>query len=52
MKIIRYLDRSRRERHAVETAPGWLKAGDQVSIEIDRIGVLANPVANETLVTT
>ncbi|HUA39043.1 MAG TPA: fumarylacetoacetate hydrolase family protein [Candidatus Sulfopaludibacter sp.] len=27
--------------------PRWLKAGDQVSIEIEKIGVLTNPVADE-----
>jgi 2-keto-4-pentenoate hydratase/2-oxohepta-3-ene-1,7-dioic acid hydratase in catechol pathway len=27
--------------------PRWLKAGDQVTIEIDRIGQLTNPVALE-----
>ena len=27
--------------------PRWLKAGDSVSIEIEKIGTLANPVANE-----
>ena len=28
--------------------PRWLRPGDQVSIEIEKIGVLTNPVANET----
>src|SRR5262249_22333198 len=27
--------------------PVWLKAGDSVSIEIEKIGTLTNPVANE-----
>lgn len=27
--------------------PRWLQAGDRVSIEIDRIGVLTNPVVEE-----
>ena len=27
--------------------PVWLKAGDTIAIEIDRIGRLENPVANE-----
>jgi 2-keto-4-pentenoate hydratase/2-oxohepta-3-ene-1,7-dioic acid hydratase in catechol pathway len=27
--------------------PRWLQAGDQVSIEIEKIGILTNPVANE-----
>ncbi len=29
------------------TPPVWLKAGDTVTVEIDRIGALSNPVANE-----
>jgi 2-keto-4-pentenoate hydratase/2-oxohepta-3-ene-1,7-dioic acid hydratase in catechol pathway len=29
------------------TPPVWLKAGDQVEIEIDRIGRLSNPVLEE-----
>jgi 2-keto-4-pentenoate hydratase/2-oxohepta-3-ene-1,7-dioic acid hydratase in catechol pathway len=29
------------------TPPVWLKAGDQVDIEIDRIGRLSNPVVEE-----
>ena len=28
--------------------PLWLKAGDSVSIEIENIGTLTNPVINET----
>ncbi|MBL4811473.1 MAG: fumarylacetoacetate hydrolase family protein [Rhodobacteraceae bacterium] len=28
--------------------PLWLKAGDDVEVEISQIGILANPVANET----
>ena len=28
--------------------PLWLKAGDTVSIEIENIGTLTNPVVNET----
>jgi 2-keto-4-pentenoate hydratase/2-oxohepta-3-ene-1,7-dioic acid hydratase in catechol pathway len=27
--------------------PVWLKAGDSVSIQIEKIGTLTNPVANE-----
>jgi 2-keto-4-pentenoate hydratase/2-oxohepta-3-ene-1,7-dioic acid hydratase in catechol pathway len=27
--------------------PRWLKPGDEVSIEIDRIGRLTNPVVSE-----
>jgi 2-keto-4-pentenoate hydratase/2-oxohepta-3-ene-1,7-dioic acid hydratase in catechol pathway len=27
--------------------PVWLRPGDEISIEIDRIGVLTNPVAAE-----
>jgi 2-keto-4-pentenoate hydratase/2-oxohepta-3-ene-1,7-dioic acid hydratase in catechol pathway len=27
--------------------PVWLKAGDSVSIEIEKIGTLTNPVVNE-----
>jgi 2-keto-4-pentenoate hydratase/2-oxohepta-3-ene-1,7-dioic acid hydratase in catechol pathway len=27
--------------------PRWLKAGDSVTIEIEKIGALQNPVANE-----
>jgi 2-keto-4-pentenoate hydratase/2-oxohepta-3-ene-1,7-dioic acid hydratase in catechol pathway len=29
------------------TPPVWLKAGDTISVEIDQIGVLSNPVASE-----
>ena len=28
--------------------PRWLRAGDSVEIDIEKIGVLTNPVANET----
>ena len=28
--------------------PLWLKPGDEVAVEIDRIGVLSNPVVEET----
>jgi len=28
--------------------PRWLKAGDEVSIEIEKIGVLENQVTNES----
>jgi 2-keto-4-pentenoate hydratase/2-oxohepta-3-ene-1,7-dioic acid hydratase in catechol pathway len=28
--------------------PRWLKPGDEVSIEIDRIGTLTNPVVFES----
>jgi len=31
------------------TPPRWLKAGDRVSVEIDKIGTLTNPVAEENL---
>ena len=31
------------------TPPRWLRPGDVVSIEIEGIGTLANPVANEQL---
>lgn len=31
--------------------PRWLKAGDSVTIEIEKIGMLTNPVANEPLTT-
>jgi 2-keto-4-pentenoate hydratase/2-oxohepta-3-ene-1,7-dioic acid hydratase in catechol pathway len=31
------------------TPPVWLKAGDTVSIEIEKIGTLTNPVVNEKL---
>ena len=31
------------------TPPVWLKAGDIVSIEIEKIGTLTNPVINELL---
>jgi 2-keto-4-pentenoate hydratase/2-oxohepta-3-ene-1,7-dioic acid hydratase in catechol pathway len=27
--------------------PVWMKAGDVVEVEIDRVGVLRNPVADE-----
>jgi len=30
------------------TPPVWLKAGDTISVEIDQIGVLSNPVASES----
>ena len=33
---------------AAKPTPRWLKAGDQVSIEVDRIGVLTNPVIDES----
>jgi 2-keto-4-pentenoate hydratase/2-oxohepta-3-ene-1,7-dioic acid hydratase in catechol pathway len=33
---------------AAKPTPRWLKAGDQVSIEVDRIGVLTNPVVDES----
>ncbi len=29
------------------TPPVWMKAGDTIEIEIDRIGVLTNPIVNE-----
>jgi 2-keto-4-pentenoate hydratase/2-oxohepta-3-ene-1,7-dioic acid hydratase in catechol pathway len=29
------------------TPPVWMKAGDTIEIEIERIGVLRNPIANE-----
>lgn len=32
---------------AAKPAPVWLKPGDTVSIEIEKIGTLTNPVANE-----
>jgi len=32
---------------AAKPAPRWLRPGDQVSIEIEKIGVLSNPVALE-----
>jgi len=32
---------------AVKPNPRWLKAGDTVSIEIEKIGTLTNPVVNE-----
>ncbi len=32
--------------HAM-TPPGWMKAGDRVEVEIENIGVLANPVVDE-----
>jgi acylpyruvate hydrolase len=28
--------------------PRWLKTGDNVTIEIEKIGALRNPVANES----
>jgi 2-keto-4-pentenoate hydratase/2-oxohepta-3-ene-1,7-dioic acid hydratase in catechol pathway len=31
------------------TPPVWLKAGDTVSIDIEHIGTLTNPVINETV---
>jgi 2-keto-4-pentenoate hydratase/2-oxohepta-3-ene-1,7-dioic acid hydratase in catechol pathway len=32
---------------ARRTPPGWLKAGDVCEIEVDRIGVLRNPIVDE-----
>lgn len=32
---------------AKRTPPLWMKAGDTVEVEVDRIGVLSNPVADE-----
>ena len=32
---------------ARRTPPVWMKAGDVVEIEVDRIGVLRNPVADD-----
>ncbi|MCB1106379.1 MAG: fumarylacetoacetate hydrolase family protein, partial [Cephaloticoccus sp.] len=32
---------------AMKPNPLWLKAGDTVSIEIEKIGTLTNPVVNE-----
>jgi 2-keto-4-pentenoate hydratase/2-oxohepta-3-ene-1,7-dioic acid hydratase in catechol pathway len=32
---------------AKRTPPLWMKAGDVVEVEVDRIGVLRNPVADE-----
>ncbi len=34
---------------AVKPEPRWLKAGDSVTIDIDRIGALTNPVVEETV---
>lgn len=34
---------------AAKPAPRWLRPGDQVSIEIEKIGVLSNPVALEAV---
>jgi len=28
--------------------PAWMKAGDKVEVEVERIGVLANPIVDET----
>ena len=33
--------------HAM-TPPGWMKAGDEVEVEIEGIGILRNPVVDET----
>ncbi len=33
--------------HAMKP-PGWMKAGDRVEVEIEGIGVLSNPVVDET----
>jgi 2-keto-4-pentenoate hydratase/2-oxohepta-3-ene-1,7-dioic acid hydratase in catechol pathway len=27
--------------------PPWMKAGDKVEVEIEQIGILANPIADE-----
>ena len=27
--------------------PAWMKAGDKVEVEVERIGVLANPIVDE-----
>ncbi|MDH5261828.1 MAG: fumarylacetoacetate hydrolase family protein, partial [Gammaproteobacteria bacterium] len=32
---------------AARTPPRWLKAGDQVEVDIPGVGLLANPVADE-----
>jgi 2-keto-4-pentenoate hydratase/2-oxohepta-3-ene-1,7-dioic acid hydratase in catechol pathway len=32
---------------ARRTPPLWLKPGDSVEVEIDRVGLLRNPVADE-----
>ena len=29
--------------------PRWLKSGDSITIEIEKIGALTNPVENETV---
>ena len=56
MKIIRYLDSEGNLRWGSEqpdgggmaaVPPRWLVPGDSVTIEIDRIGALTNPVAWE-----
>ena len=36
------------ENEERRTPPLWLKAGDIVEVEIDRLGVLRNGVADET----
>ena len=36
---------------AAKPTPRWLKAGDRVSIEVDRIGILTNPVTEESSAT-
>jgi 2-keto-4-pentenoate hydratase/2-oxohepta-3-ene-1,7-dioic acid hydratase in catechol pathway len=30
------------------TPPAWMKAGDTVEVEVERIGILRNPVVAET----
>ena len=32
---------------AKRTPPLWMKAGDVVEVEVDRIGVLSNPIVDE-----
>ena len=27
--------------------PAWMKAGDKVEVEVEKIGVLANPIVDE-----
>ena len=51
MKILRYLSTSGETRHAAQQAhekpPRWLRPGDTVTIEIEGIGALTNPVEEE-----
>jgi 2-keto-4-pentenoate hydratase/2-oxohepta-3-ene-1,7-dioic acid hydratase in catechol pathway len=33
--------------HARKPNPVWMKAGDTIEVEIERVGILRNPIADE-----